>query len=51
MQIGTILAIVPDNHSEPTLIAAEESPIEGFAVEALIVLGASATGRQADSTR
>jgi hypothetical protein len=50
MQIGTILAIVPDNHSEPTLRAAKESPIEGFAVEALIVLGASATGRQADST-
>ena len=50
MHIGTILAIVPDNHTEPTLRAAKESPIEGFAVEALIVLGASATGRQAIST-
>jgi hypothetical protein len=50
MQIGTILAIVPDNHSEPILRAAKESPIEGFAVEALIVLCASATGRQAIST-
>jgi hypothetical protein len=36
MQIGTILAIVPDNHSEPILRAAKESPIEGFAVEVLM---------------
>jgi len=38
--MGTILAIVPDNHRDATLRAAKQSPIEGFAVEALIVLGA-----------